>query len=111
MAQVRPSQLIAVNYEKFDNWEKILELWGKIVICKTTETKKIDRNNLIVDHSRDLRENKGKSYWQKITELLFGVAVESYPQLNETFEISNVLFTLDYKSKLETIIKKKVCTC
>jgi hypothetical protein len=33
--------------------------------------KKIDRNNLIVDHSRDLRENKEKIYWQKIAELLF----------------------------------------
>lgn len=33
--------------------------------------KKIDRNNLIVDHSRDPGENKGKTFWQKIAELLF----------------------------------------
>ena len=88
------------------------ELWGKIVIYKTTELKKIDRNNLIVDHSRDLRENKEKkSIGKKLLNFSFGGAVESYPQLNEKFEISDVLFTLDYKSKLGTIIKKEVCTC
>ena len=69
------------------------------------------RNNLIVDHSRDLRKTKKKYIGKKLLNFAFGGAVESYPQLNEKFEISDVLFTLDYKSKLGTIIKKEVCTC
>ena len=65
--------------------------------------KKIDGNNLIVDHSRDPEENKGSHCWQKKTELLFVMRLNH--QLNNKLEISDIFIYISLKIRAKIVIK------
>ena len=57
--------------------------------------KKIDGNNLIVDHSRDPEENKGSHCWQKNWTSICDEA--KYNQLNNKLEISDIFIYISLK--------------
>ena len=82
---------------------KYWKLGGKNCYFKKTEMKKIDGNNLIVDHSRDPEENKGSHCWQKKTELLFVMRLNH--QLNNKLEISDIFIYISLKIRVKIVIK------